>query len=230
VSDQAINDRYLRQLSIYNPNDRQQDSVTLIGCGGIGSFTASGLAKLGVPNLTLIDPDEVEDHNIPNQLFHRMDVGQSKVSAVADYISDEFNNIDALAVSLPHEDVALEGLVISGLDSMQARHDIWHECIRLKPRVTRYLDARISGEFIIVYSVNPSDMNDVRKYEEQALYDDDEAEDISCTARGIIDVGLQVSSLLVRMTRRHFNHDEIKNITMMNQESYVTTQGAWLDE
>lgn len=229
VESQASDERFLRQLGIYNPAERKGDSVTFIGCGGIGSFAAAGIAKLGVPRIKLIDPDTVEEHNIPNQNFTEFDVGQPKVDALADRIGDQFNEVDAYQAALPDERVTrLDGLIISGLDSMEARREVWESCIKLKPSVTRYIDARLSGQFIVAYSVNPSMMSDVQSYE-KTLHSDDEAEDISCTARGIIDVGLQVASLLTRAARLHFSGAEVPNITIMNQESYVTTQGAWVE-
>lgn len=233
AADNARNERYLRQLGIYNPTERRNDKVTFIGVGGIGSFAAFGAAKLGVPNITLIDPDHVEVHNQPNQFFGVGDIGSAKVDAMAGYViadRDFDGNVETYETDLPSDDVpALEGLVISGLDSMEARTNIWNECIRLKPRVTRYIDARLSGEFLIAYAVNPSDMHDIEKYE-ATLYSDEEGEDLLCTERGIIDVGMQIGSLLVRAMRKHFNGDDIPNITMMNQASYVTTQGAWIGD
>lgn len=229
MTDTAHNERFMRQLGIYDPTQHEHDQVTMIGCGGIGSFTALGLAKLGVPNLTLIDPDQVEDHNIPNQMFWPSMTGTDKVAATAGIIDDEFNNITTYATALPSDEVPpFRGLVLSGLDSMEARSSIWHECIKNKPRINRYIDARLSAQFIVAYAVNPTDPKDVEQYE-ATLYADDEAEDTLCTERGIIDVGLQVASLLTRATRLHFNGEEVPNITMMNQATYVTTQGGWVE-
>lgn len=233
MTTQAQNDRFMRQLGIYNPGEHAADKVTMIGCGGIGSFTALGLAKLGVPHVVLIDGDTVEDHNVPNQMFTTDDIAHHKVDAAAGLmrLTNEFANIESYAFKLPNDAIPpLDGLVISGLDSMSARKEIWEQCIKLKPGITRYIDARLSGEFIIAYCVDPTNMQDCAKYEEQALFDDGEAEELLCTERGIIDVGLQVASLLVRATRKHFNGDELPSITMMNQASYVTTQGAWVGD
>lgn len=227
-----LGERYLRQLGIYDPQDRPGDRVTFVGCGGIGSFAAWGVAKLGVPNIRLIDPDTVESHNIPNQNYTNEDIGENKVDALAALLqrtTAPFEpSLGVHPVSLPDDDVRLSGLVISGLDSMEARKTIWDECIKSKPSVSRYIDARLSGQFLICYALDPSDPRQIEKYEEQTLYDDDDAEDLGCTERGIIDVGMQVGSLLSRLTRRHFNNEEVPAISMMNQETYTTTQGDWL--
>jgi bacteriocin biosynthesis cyclodehydratase domain-containing protein len=58
--------------------------VALIGCGGLGSWTACGLACAGVGSLVLVDDDRVELSNLNRQLlFTEADVGELKVEAAA---------------------------------------------------------------------------------------------------------------------------------------------------
>ena len=42
--------------------------VTIVGIGGVGSYTAEALARAGIGKLTLIDGDRVEESNINRQL------------------------------------------------------------------------------------------------------------------------------------------------------------------
>jgi len=59
--------------------------VAVIGCGGLGSWAAAGLACIGVGRLTLVDGDRVERSNLNRQLlFRERDVGRSKVEAAAE--------------------------------------------------------------------------------------------------------------------------------------------------
>jgi molybdopterin/thiamine biosynthesis adenylyltransferase len=59
--------------------------VLILGCGGLGSWTAVGLAESGVGRLTLVDPDSVEISNLGRQLlFTPDDIGRAKVDVVAD--------------------------------------------------------------------------------------------------------------------------------------------------
>jgi bacteriocin biosynthesis cyclodehydratase domain-containing protein len=59
--------------------------VVLIGCGGLGSWTACGLASAGVGSLLLVDDDRVELSNLNRQLlFREADIGRLKVEAAAD--------------------------------------------------------------------------------------------------------------------------------------------------
>lgn len=234
---------YTRQLGFFDPSRHENAKATFVGVGGIGSFAAYSAAKLGLPKLVLIDPDIVEEHNQPNQYFSVNDCGELKVDALDGYIRGEDlgQSVETFAARITehgwefsddeggYEAPDLSGLVISGLDSMQARKDLWQQ-IRLNPHITRYMDARLSGEFMVVYTVNPTDLDDCDTYEEQALFDDDEGEDISCTERGIIDVGLMMSAVLTRSIRRHFNGDELDAITMVNHASLAITKGGWVGD
>jgi predicted dinucleotide-binding enzyme len=59
--------------------------IAVIGVGRTGSLVATTLARLGIPALTLIDPDRVELHNVGEmEGVTPADVGRAKVDALAD--------------------------------------------------------------------------------------------------------------------------------------------------
>lgn len=62
---------------------RLRDShVVVLGCGGLGSWAATGLTLAGVGRLTLVDDDIVELSNLNRQLlFRTADLGRAKVTA-----------------------------------------------------------------------------------------------------------------------------------------------------
>ena len=60
--------------------------VTLCGCGAVGSWAATFLARMGVQNFRLIDKDHVEDHNISTQTFTPANVGQYKTRALQEQL------------------------------------------------------------------------------------------------------------------------------------------------
>ena len=56
--------------------------VLVIGAGGIGSFLIPLLDRVGLYDITVADPDKVEDKNLSYQNFEFDDVGEFKVDAM----------------------------------------------------------------------------------------------------------------------------------------------------
>ncbi len=59
-----------------------QLQVTLCGAGALGSLLADNLARQGFRQLTAIDDDRVELHNVGTQLYRQEDVGAFKVDVL----------------------------------------------------------------------------------------------------------------------------------------------------
>ena len=226
---------YMRQLGFFDPSKHKDAAVTFVGVGGIGSFAATAVAKLGVPHIRLIDPDYVDDHNLPNQMYDVADLGVSKVEAAAIAVR-EAAGVEARTYRSSigtdgwqgDEIRGIGGIVVSGLDSMTARHDLWHKAVKLNPAVPLLIDCRLDAQIIHVYCVDPRNTEDVAKYEQLTLYSDDEADDNSCTTRAVIDVGFTVGAQVARAVRRHYARLPNGKLTIINQETNViTTAEEW---
>ena len=102
-------------------------SVTLIGAGGIGATTALTLAKMGVRILQIFDDDTVSEENIPTQLHVVSDVGDRKVNSLARTLRLYSDEIELYPVSarVTSDRSIRSSLVISAVDSITARQDIW---------------------------------------------------------------------------------------------------------
>lgn len=73
--------------------DVKKISTCLIGVGTAGSYIPEVYFKMGFNNLTIIDNDYVEEHNLISQNFFRSDLSQSKVSVLEKrYSSTSKNN------------------------------------------------------------------------------------------------------------------------------------------
>ena len=58
--------------------------VVMVGVGSVGSTASAQLVKAGIRDLVLIDPDQLEVHNIIRHLCDLDDLGRYKTDAVAD--------------------------------------------------------------------------------------------------------------------------------------------------
>jgi molybdopterin/thiamine biosynthesis adenylyltransferase len=190
---------FLRQLDLVRP-ETLETPVHLIGCGGIGSFAALALGKLGCAHLHLYDDDRVEEHNVPNQLFRLADVGRPKVEALAG-ILETFTGARARTYLRRVEGERLQGIVVSGVDSMAARNALWQKTVRHRAGIPLYLDGRLGAEMCRLYSIRPADPDDVRCYE-RSLYDDSQALPLSCTAGAIIYTGFAIASLVANQVKK----------------------------
>ena len=118
---------FWRQLDILSPEDTKKTNINVIGVGGIGSPTVLAIAKMGIRNITIFDDDTVEPHNLPNQFYTIKDLGEQKVYA----LSDAVNAYTGFTITTHNEkyvDQPVEGIVISGVDSMETRKAIWEKC------------------------------------------------------------------------------------------------------
>jgi hypothetical protein len=199
---------FLRQKDIFDPAIHQEIPVHIIGDGGIGSFTAVALAKLGLKNLTVWDGDKVEPHNVPNQLHLMRALGKYKVLSTK-ALCRELAGIEVKTEEKfwsPLDGVKLEGIVISALDSMEGetgrcgRIGLW-KSIALNSRVRLYVDGRIGGETVRVLSIRPINDINLNSWYEKNLFPDKDAARLPCTGRTIIDVGFFIAAIITKVVR-----------------------------
>lgn len=203
---------FLRQLDIIHP-DKLIYPITCIGLGGIGSFTALTLRKMGFRSFVLYDPDHVEAHNIPSQMYNYSHIGESKVVASARQLQECLDMNGEVSLHEEHfGNQELEGIVISGVDTMEARRAIWDAVRKYRRRVPLYIDGRIgiewdkkeervTGEWIEVFTLRPSSLADRELYEPH-LFTDEEADELYCTAQAVVYVGGFIASFIASNVKK----------------------------
>ncbi len=113
-----------KSLEFFNPAN-VKDRCHIIGCGSIGSNVAELLARYGVQDMVLWDFDDVEPHNIANQLYTEEDVGQPKTVRLLKLLT-KINPVLKKSVKLKYkyEGQPLEGFVFMCVDSVEVRNQI----------------------------------------------------------------------------------------------------------
>lgn len=190
---------YWRQIDFATPEELRFE-ITVIGAGGIGSPVAFTLAKMGCSRMTLVDFDRVEAHNLPNQMYRPADLGTPKVEALAEIIA-EFTGTLPQAAFRRYQGDPLSGVVISAVDSMATRSQIWSS-IKGNVRVPLYIECRMGGEEARVYALNPVVPSEQREYE-KSLYSDGEAVELPCTAQAIIYCPMFVAGTVAKMVQAY---------------------------
>lgn len=186
---------FQRQSDLFDPH-KHQVPVTIIGAGGIGSPTALALAKLGLRDLRLVDDDLVSEVNEPNQLFPIGHVGEPKVEAVKGVVQQMSGVEVATRVGRFNGVDRIDGIVISAVDSIASRREIWNR-VKYNATVDLFIDGRMGGEAITIYAVNPCSPDEVAKYE-ATLHDPGDVAPLPCGARAIIYVSFVIAGLITR--------------------------------
>jgi molybdopterin/thiamine biosynthesis adenylyltransferase len=215
---------FWRQLDIISPNELRETNVTVIGAGGIGSSTVLTLAKMGVRNLQVWDHDTVEDHNLPNQFYRLSDLGRPKVEALADIVAD-FTGVAIEPVNQRYRrgsKLSRPGIVISAVDSMSARKEIWLSVKSQSGLVSRYIDSRMGAEVGWIQVVDPSDPASCRRYV-GSLYTDEQAFEAPCTARAIWYNAGCLAALIARVVKKIVKGQFVEQELMFDLNLFLFT-------
>ena len=93
----------------------QELKVVLVGLGGIGGNIASGLVRLGVEHLVLVDFDTFEESNINRQLFaNHHTINQYKVDVLEQELKHINPNVEIKTIRKRIQDVS--GFTLNEMD------------------------------------------------------------------------------------------------------------------
>lgn len=174
--------------------------VTLVGAGGIGSWTALLLARAGVPNIIVYDDDTIENHNLGGQLFRLNSVGAAKVGEVNQIVSD-FTGTSISGLQYKYRDQNITPHVITALDNMEAREAVYEKWKSMDDRKL-LIDGRLLAESFQIFTVTKATEGQYEKY----LFDDSEVEEVDCTAKQTSHFAAMIASHIVNIfTNYMFN-------------------------
>jgi molybdopterin/thiamine biosynthesis adenylyltransferase len=219
---------YGDQRALFDPSEFSWP-VHIIGAGGIGSALFLPLLKLGVGEIHVWDPDVVEPHNIPAQLLYRpSDVGKSKVECLRRF--SQWIEAECQVFAHPQlvtEETELSGVVISGVDSMASRKQIWAAVKRSIVDVVFYLDARIGGEQFELYSLTPCNPEESQSYEDNWLVSDEQTLELPCAARTVIHPPVVLAGEAVAHLTRFYRRMSVNHFLIghLKTDQFIT-EGA----
>lgn len=187
------NEHLTRQLDLI-PLKVLTTPINIIGGGAIGSFTALSLAKMGFNNLTVFDYDKISIENMNCQFFRFKDIGKYKTEALQEIIED-FTGVKINIVTDKWSGTQLPGIVISAVDSMEVRKNIWDAHYKKAFDTKLMIDPRMAAETGLLYCQNPLSITDGDGYE-TSLYTDEEAVRDRCTSKSTMYGCLSLSAMV----------------------------------
>jgi len=185
-----------RHLSVFNPLDHPAP-VHIIGAGATGSRLWLALIELGITNISIYDFDNVESHNLANQIYLNKHIGMPKVYALRDYYTlktgvtppDSMNFVnDKITSSWRNE---FDGSVFILTDTMSSRREIFETFCAANPFIHRVFETRMASTHGNVNTVNPNDYTDSLAWIDSLVDDDAPGETSACGAS--ISVGTTAS-------------------------------------
>lgn len=119
-------ERFRNQRLIINDDKLAGLRFVVVGAGAIGSSFVIALSKMGARKITVYDFDNLEDHNLANQLYPKSLLGKPKVEALKQYAAD-FGDCEITAINAPWTpDNAIEcEVVVSCVDNMAVREALY---------------------------------------------------------------------------------------------------------
>lgn len=183
--------------------------VLIIGLGGIGSWTVQLIAKLHPSTITCYDDDCIEEHNIGGQLCENA-YGKSKTQSaymlmthISDYtalitFNRKYNCLDNCEYDI----------VISCVDNMDTRREIYNHWFLKGKEQSLYIDGRLAAEYFQVFCLTKQDFYHQKVYEQEWLFKSKDTDPTICsykqTAFTAAMIGSIINNLVVNYTVNRF--------------------------
>ena len=196
----------IRQSGIIPEESLRGFKVGMIGCGAIGSQVANALARMGVSEFVLIDPDIVSHENISCQGFYPSDINRLKASVVSDDINtiNQFANVTIHTELLKYDhgtDLLDCHVIISAVDNMATRKDIV-ELITAYDMSCTLIDPRMGAEKLVLCVVDIDEyLSGGSEWYKNMLFSDADAVDEPCTAKATIYTTQLISGLVCKAVK-----------------------------
>ena len=186
-------------------NKVQEQAIIIGGAGGISSWLAFLLSRTNVYEISIYDPDKVEEVNLAGQFFGFRDIGDFKTMAVVRHIRDFANYYNCSQYrDLYGQHSYVKKVMMCGFDNMEARKVFFNNWKRLVenipcPEECLFIDGRLSAECSQVLCVQGDDSQAIEAYEEQYLFSDDMADATVCSYKQTSFMANMIAATMVNL-------------------------------
>ncbi len=184
-----MSERHKRQSDIIKSEDLSRP-IHVIGCGGIGSWSALLLAKMGCQDITIYDFDNVEEHNVASQFYKQFQVGIKKTTALKQNVHEQ-TGVELKIGNVEEEHLIRDNIVIIAVDKMSEREKF---AIDFRYSDNIIIDGRMGGLQAEIYCCSSLTYGDT-------IVDEDEVQQERCTEKSISFNCALIGSLIANAVR-----------------------------
>lgn len=178
----------------------QKEYVLLLGAGGISSWVAFLLSRIGV-NFSIYDFDRVGSENLGGQLYGVSHIGMDKTTAIRNICTEFCGNDNSIDLNGRYtEDSPSNPVVIAGFDNMSGRKlafEKWVELLNEAPEEEKdnflFIDGRLLAFDYQIYTVTK---DRIEQYK-QTLFEDSEVEEVMCTLKSTTHCSVGIASDII---------------------------------
>lgn len=169
------------------------ETIIVIGAGGIGSPLIVNLVGMDVKRLIVFDHDHVGIENIGTQLHFSSQIGNPKVDSIK-YTCEQMygSSPELVRVESKFDLVTHSSIMICAVDDMDARRSAFETWKKGEDREL-FIDGRTSAETLWVYCVLKGNEEEYEKY----LLSNDEIPTEACTLKATRHIGALCSGFMI---------------------------------
>lgn len=195
--------KYIVRFSDANWLKNTLDRVTIGGVGGIGSWVAFFLSRIGTPML-IYDFDTIDETNLGGQLYGPKHVSMLKTSGIRDVMAELSDYYGATTLDRFEENSVCDNIVFSCFDNMKTRKELFEAWCK-RPGKELFIDGRMLAESFQIYCVTPDKIEDYRK----TLFDDSEVPDLACSFKATSHCGAMIASNIISLYTNYLTNKNI---------------------
>jgi len=173
-------------------------SLTIVGAGGIGSWSGVLLGRAGCPKITICDMDIYEPHNLGGQLSITDALEQPKASSLDNLMSDLGCTSAVSSYNVAYSKMYAKDTMVSAVDNMKARAEMFKDW-KQRPDRKLFVDGRLLAEHFQIFCVTPGLEEEYEKH----LFADTEVEAEACSYKQTSHAAACIGSYITSFIMNH---------------------------
>ena len=192
--------------------NKDKRNIMIIGVGGIGSYLAPLLKRVGVYSMFLADPDIVEEKNLLYQNFDEINVGEKKVNSL--YMNGHVRSDYPIRTDVCLRKDKMD-LIVCCADNLDIRRLVYRQGFQDDAKV-KWLDLRAQGRngALISYLTDPKFSDMFLQGPEGSFSCQGEQDEI--TPESVHFTHVAVAGMAAQWIQRWFNGEEVKDKMVIN--------------